>query len=68
MKLIKLLADINQPFDIKSGTILVSENFVGKENYYRCHVRNARFNISTNDADELSKEEYLDIVEHINKL
>jgi hypothetical protein len=68
MKIIKLLADIDQPFDMKSGTILVVESYDTTDGCYVCHGRNFKFNVNVNDADELNVEEYLDVVEHINKL
>jgi hypothetical protein len=69
MKLIKLIADIDQPFNMKSGTILVAEDFTNLNPtlHYYCRIRNMKFNVSVNDADELTIEQYLDVVEHINK-
>jgi hypothetical protein len=68
MKLIKLLADIDQPFNMKSGTVLVANDNPGPGSCFVCRSRNFPFSVSVNDAEELTTEQYLDIVEHINKL
>jgi hypothetical protein len=70
MKLIKLLADIDQPIELKAGTILLSDNeteflyFVSIVSYSIRII----FSVNILDAEELSVDEYLDVVEHINKL